>query len=924
MEGQAGDFKVQVVQKPRYVDLSKCIACGICAEKCPSKVDDEFNQGLAKRKAIYVQYPQAVPLKYAIDKENCIYFKKGKCKACEKFCQAGAINFEDKEKEFTLEVGAVILAPGFRTFDPSQYTTYYYANFPNVITSLEFERILSASGPTMGHLVRPSDHKEPTKIAWLQCVGSRDINRCDHGYCSAVCCMYAIKEAVISKEHAGEDLDCAIFFMDMRTHGKEFEKYYDAAKNKQGVRFIRSRIHSIDQVKDGTDLIIRYATEDGEVKEEIFDMVVLSVGLETSPEVYNLAQNLGVDLSIGGFADTESFRPVATKIPGIYVCGAFQGPKDIPQTVIEASSAAAEAGALLKESRNTLTKTKEIPPERNVYGERPKIGVFVCNCGINIGGVVDVPAVRDYASTLPYVEFVTDNLYSCSQDTQDVMAKLIREKGLNRIVVAACSPKTHEPLFQETLVNAGLNKYLFEMVNIRNQDSWVHKDDPKAATEKAMDLVRMAVAKVAMMEPLREAQLEINQRALVIGGGVSGMVAAKTFSQQGYQVSLVERENVLGGQARRLYRSWKGEDVQKKLNELIKSVEEDPNIEIHLGAQITNVDGFVGNFKTTVKKGNSDQVIEHGVALIATGAKEYVPNEYLYGQDKRVLTHLELDEKFIKDEASLKDIKSAVFIQCVGSREPGRMYCSRVCCTHSVESALKIKEINPSADVYILYRDIRTYGEREYLYRKAREKGVIFIRFSLNNKPQVLSAQNGIHVTVIDHVLQRPVKIVADLLTLATAIVPEKDEALAQYFKVPMNEDGFFVEAHAKLGPSQFATDGVFLAGLAHYPKPLDESVAQAQAATSRAVTLLARKQIFVSGQVAQVNPFFCSSCGVCVEICPYSAPGFIEKGPFQGRAEVNPVLCKGCGLCVASCRSGAINLKGFGEDQIMAMINEL
>lgn len=924
MEGEAGNFKVQVLKKPRYVDISKCIACGLCAEKCPSKVDDEFNQGLAKRKAIYVQYPQAVPLKYAIDKDNCIYFKKGKCKACEKFCQAGAIKFEDQEEILNLEVGAIILAPGFRTFDPSQYTTYYYINYPNVITSLEFERILSASGPTMGHLVRPSDHKEPEKIAWLQCVGSRDINRCDHGYCSAVCCMYAIKEAIIAKEHAGNSLDCAIFFMDMRTHGKEFERYYEAAKNKHGVRFIRSRIHSIEEERESSDLIIKYATEDGDIKEEQFNMVVLSVGLETSPDVIRLADSLGIDLTVGAFADTSSFRPVATKREGIFVCGAFQGPKDIPQTVIESSSAAAEAGALLKVARGTLTKTKEIPTERNVVGERPKIGVFVCNCGINIGGVIDVPAVRDYAATLPYVEFVTDNLYSCSQDTQDVMAKLIKEKGLNRIVVAACSPKTHEPLFQETLVNAGLNKYLFEMVNIRNQDSWVHKDDPEAATLKAKDLVRMAVAKVALMEPLQEAKLEINQRALVIGGGVSGMVAAKTFSRQGYKVSLIEKEEVLGGQARRLYRTWKGEDVQANLKELIKSVEEDPNIDVHLGASIVKVDGFVGNFKTTIQKDGKETTIEHGVALIATGAREYKPNEYLYGKDERVLTHLELDELFIKGDPKLREIKSAVFIQCVGSREPERMYCSRVCCTHSVESALKIKEINPDAEVYVLYRDIRTYGEREYLYRKAREKGVIFIRFSLNNKPEVQADSDGIYVTVLDHVLQRPIKIKADLLTLATAIVPEKDETLAQFFKVPMNEDGFFVEAHAKLGPSQFATDGVFLAGLAHYPKPMDESVAQAQAATSRAVTLLARKEIFVSGQVASVNPMYCSSCGVCVDICPYSAPNFIDKGPFTGRAQVNPVLCKGCGLCVASCRSGAITLKGFGEDQIMAMINQL
>jgi heterodisulfide reductase subunit A len=491
-------------------------------------------------------------------------------------------------------------------------------------------------------------------------------------------------------------------------------------------------------------------------------------------------------------------------------------------------------------------------------------------------------------------------------------------------VVAACTPKTHEPLFQETLVNAGLNKYLFEMTNIRNQDAWVHKNSPQEATEKAKDLVRMAVAKVALMDSLPEAALEINQRALVLGGGISGMFAAKTLSEQGYQVSLIEREPVLGGQALNLYRTWQGEDIQENLKALLGSVQSDKNIQVYLGAELTQVEGFVGNFKSTFEAGSIKGTIEHGIAVLATGCYEHKPEEYLYGKDPRVLTHQELDRKFIHNDPSLKNIKTAVFIQCVGSREPERPYCSRVCCTHSIESALHLKEMNPDMEVTILYRDIRTYGERELLYRKARQSGVLFIRFSLSQKPKVTAGKDGLEIEVVDHVLQRPVLLKADLLALASAIVPYKEQKLAQFFKVPMSEDGFFVEAHAKLGPSQFATDGVFLCGMAHYPKPIDESVAQAQAAASRAVTLLARKTISVSGMVAYVTPAVCSSCGVCVEICPYSAPSFIQKGPFTGKAEINPVLCKGCGLCVASCRSGALNLKGFEEGQIMAMINEM
>ena len=926
VDGQAGDFSVTVRYRPRYIDTEKCIACGKCAEKCPKKVPNAFNQGLDNRKAAYVLYPQAVPLKYAIDADHCIYFKNGKCRACEKFCPAGAVDFSQTEKTDTLHVGAVILAPGFHPYDPGHLDRYGFGRLKNVVTSMQFERILSASGPFEGHLVRPSDHKEPKKIAWLQCIGSRDVRPDSHPYCSSVCCMYAIKEAVIAKEHAPYDLDCAVFFMDMRTHGKEFERCYETAKTKQGVRFVRSRIHTIAPA-DQEDVEVRYVTEDGAIQTETFDMVVLSIGLETSIETRQLAEKLGIELTDSLFCSHSSFAPVETSRKGMYACGAFLGPRDIPQTVIDASAAAASAGAILTAARDTLTEKPEIVPQTNVTGQRPAIGVFVCKCGINIAGVVDVPAVTEYAKTLPFVEFATDNLYSCSQDTQNVMAALIREKGLNRVVVAACTPKTHEPLFQETLTAAGLNKYLFEMTNIRNQDSWVHKQTPQEATEKAKDLVRMAVEKVALMEPLEEATLEVHQTALVIGGGIAGMAAALSLSAQGYPTHIVERTEALGGQAKNLHRTAKGEDIQAGLTQMIRQVENDPRITVHVNTTITAVQGFVGNFKSRLQSDDGkDQTLEHGVAVIATGASGLVPTEYGYGQDPHILTSLELDRRFMNNDPSLKTLKTAVFIQCVGSRIPERMYCSRVCCTHSIENAIHLKEINPEARVFILYRDIRTYGEKELLYQKAREAGVLFIRYSIDEKP-IVEVENGRRtVTVKDPILQKAFSIDTDLLVLATAIVPSKSDALAQFFKVPLNEDGFFVEKHAKLGPSEFATDGVFLCGLAHYPKPIDESIAQARAAASCAVTLLARKTILTSGNVAKVNPMLCSSCGVCVSICPYSAPSFIDEKArfFPGKAEINPVLCKGCGLCVASCRSGAIHLKGFDNDQIFAQITAL
>jgi len=854
-----------------------------------------------------------VPLVYTIDRKSCIG-----CGVCETVCLAKAIHYDDEPKRMQLDVGAIILATGDEVFDPTKFDTYHYATLPNVVTSLEFERILSASGPYRGRLMRPYDREEPAKIAWLQCIGSRDINQADNPYCSSVCCMYAIKEAVIAMEHAHEQLDAAVFYMDIRSYGKDFERYYERAKE-HGIRFIRSRVHSVLPAGDG-DLEIRYVNEKGEVKCEVFNMVVLSVGFQVSRETMELAKRLGVELNAHHFVKTESFTPVATSRPGVYVCGSIQGPKDIPQSVMEASAAAAASGVLLSDSRWMETKKKELPVEHNVKGERPRVGVFVCHCGINIGGVVNVPEVRDYARSLPYVVYVEDNLYTCSQDTQVKMAQVIKEQGINRVVVAACTPRTHEPLFQETLLNAGINKYLFEMANIRNQDSWVHSDH-QAATEKAKDLVRMAVAKAALLEPLKDTELELNPATLVLGGGVAGMTAAKTLADQGYQVHLVEKTAELGGQAKSLYKTWKRESIQDYARRLIEQVEHHPLIQVFKSTELQKVDGFVGNFASEFENGNGETfTIQHGITIVATGAHECKPDEYLYGEDPRVITSLELDARFIKGDPIFQQAESAVFIQCVGSREPQRPYCSRVCCTHSVESALEMKKRNPQMMVYVLYRDIRTYGEREDLYTDARKAGVVFIRYDLDSKPKVSLNGKNLQVVVHDPILDRPIAVSADVLVLASAIAPSDNENLAQFFKVPINEDGFFMEAHAKLKPVEFATEGVFLCGLAHYPKSVDESISQALAAASRATCLLAKARVSVSGAVAETNPLLCSQCGTCVSICPYSAPYFNE----QGKAQINAALCKGCGLCAASCRSGAIRLQGFDDAQIFAMIGNV
>jgi heterodisulfide reductase subunit A-like polyferredoxin len=843
------------------------------------------------------------------------------CMQCVTVCQAGAVDHSQKPQTVGLKVGAVILAPGFKPFDPSQYEAYHYASYPNVITSMEFERILSASGPFEGHLVRPSDHQEPKKIAWLQCVGSRDLHHCDNSYCSAVCCMYAIKEAVIAKEHSKVPLDCAIFFMDMRTMGKDFEKYYWRAEDEQGVRFVRSRVHSVDPVPGTDDVSIRYLDEDGTVKNETFDMLVLSVGMETAPQVLELAKNLGVQVNTSKFADTSPFTPVSTNRPGIYACGAFQGPKDIPQSVMEASAAASAASELLAPARYSLARKKPEFPERDISQEEPRIGVFVCHCGINIGGVVDVPAVREYAATLPYVEYVDENLFTCSQDTQVTMKQRIEEHRLNRIVVASCTPRTHEPLFQETIKEAGLNKYLFEMANIRDQDSWVHMHEPVAATRKAKDLVRMAVAKVALQQPLMEFTLPITKTGLIIGGGVAGLEAGLGLAEQGFQVHLVEKKDFLGGHALKLNHAWTGEEIQPYVSDLVKRVENHPRMEVHLNSEVTAVQGFVGNFSSTISTQGRDSLVEHGTAIIATGGHSFKPQEYLYKENPRVLLALEMDQAMREKNPLVTGAKSAVFIQCVGSREPERPYCSRVCCTHSVENALRLKEMNPEMDVFILYRDLRTYGLRENLYKEAREKGVLFIRFDLENKPRVEQTKDGkLTVTVRDHILGLPISIHPDVLTLASAIIVKEQEKLAKMFKVPLNNEGFYLEAHMKLRPVDFATEGVFVAGLAHYPKPMDEAIAQAKAAAARAAVILSQESIHAGGVVATIDAALCSGCQACVGVCPFGAIDYKEQ---EDVCEVNQALCKGCGTCAATCPSECITLLGFSHKQIYTMVDQ-
>ncbi len=910
VEGEEGHFKATLVRKPRYIDEEKCTGCGVCARKCPVEAIDEFNEGLGERSAIYVKYPQAVPLVYAIDRDKCIG-----CGTCQEVCKAGAVQYDEKEKEIALHVGSIILALGFEEFDPKLKGEYGYGRYSNVVSSIEFERILSASGPYGGIVLRPSDGKVPRKIAFIQCVGSRDA-KLGNNYCSSACCMYAIKEAIIAKEH-NPDLQCTIFFMDVRAYGKEFDAYYNRAEEEYGVKFVRSRVPHIEEVPESQNLLVKYV-EDENPKTEEFNLVVLSVGMRPPKNAEKLAKTLDIKLNKYNFCYSETFSPLETSRLGIYVCGAFSSPKDIPESVAQASGAAVKAASLISSERETLTTVKKYPPERDVSGEEPRIGVFVCHCGINIGGVVNVPEVVEYVKTLPKVVYAEHNLYTCSQDTQKRIREIIKEHNLNRVVVASCTPRTHEPLFRETVREAGLNIYLFEMANIRDQCSWVHMHEHKEATEKAKDLVRSIIAKARLLKPLKKPMIDVTPTGLVIGGGLSGMTATLELAKQGFEVHLVEKEKELGGHLRHIHYLLGSEDPQERLRSIIKEVTKNEKVHVYPNSEISDVEGYIGNFKTTLNNGGEKKEIKHGIVIVATGAMEYKPNEHLYSVDERVLTQRELEEKLTNGGFNAKTV---AMIQCVGSRNGEHPYCSRICCSQAVKNALKIKELSPETDVYVLYKDMRTYGFLEDFYREAASKGVLFIRYDDENKPEVLQEDGKLKLMMWEPVVKTWIPIEPDLLALSVATLPNPDnESIAKMLKVPLSKDRFFLEAHMKLRPVDFATAGVFLCGLAHWPKSIEESVSQACAAAARAITILSKEALEVEGAIASVDEDFCSGCKICESVCDYRA---IEMKEVDGkpRGHVLEALCKGCGVCGSACPSKAISMLHFTDDQILAQV---
>jgi len=857
------------------------------------------------------------------------------CMSCVFACGADAIDHDMVALDKTIRVGGIILAPGYQTYRAERSAEFGFGRYPNVITSIQFERLLSASGPSQGHITRPSDGKQPKKIAFLQCIGSRDQ---EHQYCSSICCMAATKEAVIAKEHH-PDLDIHIFQMDLRAFSKGYWEYYLRAKEQYDINYHYCRISDLKEDPGTRQLILRYPTDPHQTMiEDHFDLVVLSVGMEISDEVKILGQQLGIELDQDGFCVNPNHNPLETSLPGVFAAGPFRGPKDIPESIIEASGAAGSVASFLKDARFTQTSTREYPTERDTSCEPARIGVFICHCGTNIGGYLSVPEVTEYTSGLPLVVHAEENLYSCSQDSIKHITQTIIDQNLNRVVVASCTPLTHQPLFQDSIREAGLNPYLFEMANIRNQCSWVHSNNNDLATIKAKELVRMAVAKVSRHSAQKTIQVPVKKEALVVGGGAAGMSAALSLADQGFPVHLIEKSAELGGQLRHLHTPVNGKNPQDVLDNLLQRIQDHSNITVNLNSQVMNTNGFKGNFSTRITSNNEEMdPIQHGVTILATGGQEYRGNDYGLGVDPRVITLKDLETRLNEGKLLPNNelAKSVVMIQCVG---PAEDFCSRICCTAALKNARDLKTVYPDLQIFILYKDIRVYGHYESLYNEVRELGVIFLRYDQESKPEVIIEKDTdysdrsiqkLQVNAWDNTLNRQVALYPDLLVLSMPVVPQSDmKDLAKCFKVSLDQMGFFLEAHVKLRPVDFSTEGIYLAGMAHYPKLLDESIIQAQAAASRACLVLSQDYLQAGGSVAVVTQQDCTGCLTCVRVCPFDVPliqaDIMGVGGMLGAAYIEPAVCQGCGICVAECPARAIDLMYYTDSQLKAKVTAL
>jgi len=927
VEGQAGDFTVSLRQEPRYVDIDRCTSCGKCAEVCPVELPNSYQLGMTKRKAAYKVAARATPDAFVIDKGP--YCED--CGECVSICPTEAINLNEQPRLVTVEVGAIILALGFKVYDADGIEELGHGRYPNVVQAMQYERLASRSGPTEGIITRPSDGKQPSSIAWLQCIGSRDQ---ENPFCSSICCMYATKEAILAKQRLGKDVDCSVFIMDERAFNKEYSAYFLKARDKHGIEYNHCRVSEIREDPASGDLLVQFATPNGELHQEKFEMVVLATGLQPPESAKYLADNLGIELNQYGFCQTDKFTPLQTTRPGVYVCGAFSSPKEIVETIIDASGAAAEVMRLLNDRLHTHEYTREnpflavngLPPERDVSAEELRVGIFACTCGETISEVVDIPAMLHNVSHLPNVTSVDMIEYACFPEVHEQLTERIKSENINRVVIAACSNRTHESLFQRSVRMAGLNPYLLEVVNLREQCSFVHHDQVPLANKKATEMVRMAVGRVLAAKQVLKHRHECLPSALVIGGGVSGMTSALAIADSGYEVHLVERSQTLGGNLQNLYYVAEGYNPQRLLRDLINRSRAHTRIIIHTRTEVVNHSGHVGHFRTelqTRRNGTSDSVvIEHGVTIVATGAQETRQHSLL--EYPQVITQQDLEEKIIHHPEDIAALNNVVMIQCVKPQDT-QDYCSRICCTNTIKNAIRLKLFNPNCQVTVLYKNVVTYGFREEHYTEARRLGVIFVRYTDEKPPEVVFKDKQLFVQVYDLSLDRMLTLPSDLIPMSMPIAPsEGTRQLANMLQVPISSEGFYKEAQMKLRPMDFMRDGIFLAGMAHYPKFIEESISHALAASGRALSLLSQETLYLGGVIAEVDPDKCVGCLTCMRTCPFEIPLIVSDegrpgvGGLGGAAFIDPALCQGCGTCTGECPANAIQLIHYTDEQMM------
>jgi heterodisulfide reductase subunit A len=907
LEGEAGNFTATVRTKPLGVNRDICSGCGLCSQVCPVEVASEFNEGLDKRKAIYIRHPLVAANAYLIDWDNCT-----RCGACVEQCPAKAINLDEEDEIRELEVGAVVLSTGFEEFNAKLTTQYGYQRWTNVVTNIQFERMLSPGGPWQGKLVRLSDGRTPHSLAFLQCVGSRELKR---NYCSSACCMYALKEAILAKE-ANPDIDVTIFYMDIRAFGKGGYKYYLEAKEKYGVKFIRSRVPVIKEDPQTGDIIVVSKAENGKAVKNQFELVVLSVGQVPPPQFAELSRTLGIELNKFGFCQTGEFSPVETSREGIYACGSTSAPKDIAETLMEAGAAACQVSKLLTPGSYQPVSIQGV----ELSEEEPHTAIFICGCGEEIGSVVDFEKLVKFSKELPGVVHVAEVPYLCQRDTLNKLMDEIKTIKADRVIYAACSPSICGRVVNSAMQEAGLSQLFTQYINLREGVAWVHKEQPEAATEKAKSLVAMAAERARLQKSTVAASSAVKRGTLIIGGGLGGLVSALHIAEQGYEVYLVEKSSELGGNLRHIHHTLEGNNPQELLDELTKAVEASPLINIYRETELIKFEGYAGNFEVTLKNKDQEIPLLVGTVIVATGGREYQPEEYLYGQSDCIITQKEMEEKLESGSLKAENIKTAVMIQCVGSRNEQRPYCSRICCSQALKNALRLKQLNPQAQIFVLYRDMMSFGFMEEYYTLAREAGVIFIRYELNEEPQVKLDQGVLKVEVKEPALGEKLLLEPDILVLSPAVLPQdSNPELARLLGIDLTDEGFFKEAEVKFRPVDFSKDGIYACGIALSPRNIGEVIANAQAAAQRAVTLLSKEQLFPSAVVAEVNERWCTGCELCVQACPYGAR---VKDKDKGVVVVREALCYGCGACVAACPSGAAKLRRFTNKQILSMID--